>query len=294
MLDLTRMTIDTKEYGQIVPESLNFGKDKIILNKCRHAPNFLTITFNPTKIVNGHNLYLLKPSENTAIISSITGFLADSFGSTRYSTFENWNLIHIELSQNRKISDPLAFVNGFAKIAHLQKCSRVHTKNGIHTVVFGPKTRELKLYPKGPQFKKEYGKAFPELIEEANQIVRFERVSNKDGIKKLLGDRSLPTLFDFMSSQRPTEILESAWNQLPPTETTDSAILADNLLKSRSPSQARSILGFHLLSQEIGETAAIQKLGLSRNTTYNFRKALNECTLLAFDSIQEPHQQDYS
>lgn len=249
----------------------------------------MTATFNPPKIKNGHNLHLLDPDEDIAMIESVIHKIGDDLGSSRYRIADNWKVVSLELSQNRPDDNPQAFVYSFASIAHEQRQARMITKDGYHTVAFGPRTRELRLYAKGPQFKKVYGREFPGLIEEANRYIRFERTSNRAGTERLLGgDRYLSSLFKFLGSVKAKFVLDMSWTQLPRVQSAPIARLADALLISETSSQVRAILGFRSLAEEIGENAAAQKLGIARGTLYSYRKSLETSQATAASSSYEP------
>lgn len=261
--------------------SIPFGEAQIQYRFVNIVEPYLIVSLNPAKTVHGHNLHLLPSTECISVLENAIYHVAHYFNSPRLEHPGNWNVVGFELSENRHIEEPEGLAYRLAKLAPDQTASRTFTRYGSNTVCLGPKCREVKLYAKGPEFRRKYGKKFPQHIEDAKGILRFEIAFDKKGTEKLLGDRSLGSLLKFLSGDEPKTQLDEAWKVLPVAPASELDSLAIQLIASHTPAQVRSILGYHFLSASVGKSRASKILGMTRQTKHTYDQVIAQSTIPA-------------
>lgn len=256
MLDRVRLVkqlaCPSNESGELA-----IGKGKVAYRTYRgHA----IYEFNVPKIENGNNFELLLATESIAVLNSTTEQV-DEMLTGKIATDPKWNVLSIELAENRLVEDPRQYMRELAKKSLVAASGGHKNRYGEPTVYFGPNSRKTRIYWK--HFLEGEGR---------QSAIRHEIIMEKSALSKALGRRSLSNLEEFLVSGRAIEVLNDSWKTWSARSTKNALkTVLERSLEDKSKTGQRLSL-FIALSHIFDARTTMELLRLSRSSYYSTKR----------------------
>ncbi|MFM9872975.1 MAG: hypothetical protein ACKVQS_05860 [Fimbriimonadaceae bacterium] len=275
MIDRLKLTAQLPKADRIRVNGFEYrlGRIKILQNS--EFPTWITIDTNLPKCVTGTNLHFLSLQVTTEVIVDIVQRVSEFLILPELQDMDRWLFKYLEIGENRIEDDPVDFARRISQHYLDSGGANISCGKQSHTVRIGPKQRNTRIYPKGPEFRKKEKNSSEDLKRSVDKLLRHEIAFNDAGILAAFGTKSLGPVLEFMNSDFPIRMLEKSWDRhVGSVDQTIEMPWEEIVLRHFPGRHGRELITFRHMRDKFGELIAKKMLALSPSAVFKFQSEL--------------------